>query len=127
DDNDARWRFMLVPLQIKCRLARPIVTRLDHGAALRDAARQIVSLRLNHAADDGTRRDRHRAKNACDGKEPDQNTPETALVGRLSGLLFAYLNGRNIRPRLLQCRQYNDRVGAETSDRAYQRRDERPR
>src|ERR1700730_12839770 len=38
---------MLVPLQIKRRLGRPVVTRLDRGAALRDAARQIVSLRLD--------------------------------------------------------------------------------
>src|ERR1700730_17703965 len=127
DDNDARWRFMLVPLQIKHRLARPVVTRLDRGAALRDTARQIISLRLDHAADDGTRRDRHRAKNARGGKQPDQNPPDTALSGHLSGLLFAYLKGRDIRPGLLQCRRYNDRVGAETCDRAYERRDQRPR
>src|ERR1700738_1490445 len=100
---------MLVPLQIKRRLARPAVTRVERGAALCDAARQIVSLRLDHAADDGTRRDRHGAKNACGSKQPDQNTPDTALSGHLSGLLFAYLNGRDIWPGLLQCRRYNDR------------------
>src|SRR4029077_7106276 len=105
-----------VTLQIKRRLARPAVTRLEHGAALCDAARQIVSLRLVRAADDGIRRDRHGAKNACGSKQPDQNTPDTALFGRLPGLLFAYFNGRDSRPGLLQCRRYNDRVGAETSD-----------
>ena len=63
---------MLVPLQIKRRLARRVVTRLDRGAALRDAGRQIVSLRLDNSADDGIRRDRHRANNARDGKEPDR-------------------------------------------------------
>src|SRR5271154_3754426 len=103
---------MLVPLQIERRLARPVVTRLDRGAALRDAARQIVSLRLDRAADDGTRRDRHGANGASANKQQDQNTPDTAVCLRLSGLLFAYLNGRDIRPGLWPCRRYNDRVGA---------------
>ena len=79
---------MLVPLQVERRLARPVVTRLDRGAALRDAARQIVALRLDHAADDRTRRDRHGANGASANKQQEQNTPDTAVSLRLSDLLF---------------------------------------
>jgi len=99
------------------------------STARRSSMRRVrfITLRLDRAANDGIRRERHGGKRATAGNEPDQNAPDLAQVGCLSRLLLAYLDGRNIRLRLLQSGRYGDRIGAESRDRTDERRDQCPR
>jgi len=62
--------FHVAPFQTSRRLACPAVPMLEHGAALLDAARKIITLRLDRAANDGIRRERHGGKRAPPATSP---------------------------------------------------------
>src|SRR5476651_662151 len=109
---------MLMPFQAPSRLARPVAASQDRGTAPRDTPRKILRLRLDHAADNGIRRQRNGGKRATASNQPNQNAPDAVQISRLSSLLLAYLDCRASRLRLLGSGRYDDRIGTKNRDRA---------